>query len=214
MGGGIKHDLQQAWFDNKDIHGKIEQIAGVPPCATINLSQFAAGNGDCSVAWPASLLGVAYDEYIEEGNAAAPSDNFGGYRLRIKKDGGLWFDIPVPGPGGPPWPGPFVGTNRVGDPGQRCPTASPPAGVVPPYTPGILAVLDFRRLDATCNPAEPGLTLARSHFDPNGELVPGECCGFILHLSTWDTSICPELIHFRHQVDDYFPICICNDLRA
>ena len=47
-GGFIKHDLQQAWFDNKDIHGAIDQIAGVPPCDTIVLSQFAVGGGDCS----------------------------------------------------------------------------------------------------------------------------------------------------------------------
>ena len=212
-GGFIKHDLQQAWFDNKDIHGAIDQIAGVPPCDTIVLSQFAVGGGDCSNPWPASLLGIAYDEYIEEGNTTRPSDNFGGFRLRIKKDGGGWFNLPIPGPGSPPWPGPFVGTSRVGDPGTRCSNASPPPGVIPPRTPGILALLDFRRLDAVCNSAEPALTLDRAHIGPNGEEVPGECCGFILHLSVWDDSICPALSAGRHQVDDFFPICICNDLR-
>src|SRR4029077_8948385 len=59
-GGGIKHDLQQVWFDNKDIYGKIMQIFPVPPCSTINLSQFAIAGGDCSVAWPAQLHGIAY----------------------------------------------------------------------------------------------------------------------------------------------------------
>jgi hypothetical protein len=212
-GAGIKHDLQQVWFDNKDIHGKITQIAGVPPCATIELSKFALGGGDCTQPWPASLLGIAYDEYIEEGNAANPSDNFGGYRLNIKKDGGPWFHLPIPGPGAPPWAGPLVGTSRVGDPGTRCPNASPPAGVIPPETAGILALIDFRRLDAVCNPAEPQLTLNRAHISPNGEPVAGECCGYILHLQTWDNSICPSLSAGRHQIDDFFPICICNDLR-
>ncbi len=212
-GGNVRHDLQQVWFDNKDIHGKIDQIAGVPPCATINLSQFAMGGGDCAVAWPAALVGIAYDEYIEEGNLARPSDNFGGYLIRIKKDGGPWFDVPLPGPGGPPWGPPFVATTRVGDPGVRCANAVPPPGVVPPRTPGILAMLDFRRLDRLCNPAEPALTLDRAHIGPNGELVPGECCGYIVHLRVWDTSICPSLTPGRHQVEDFFPICICNDLR-
>ena len=212
-GGGVKHDLQQVWFDNKDIHGEFTQISGVPPCGTIALSQFAVAGGDCGQPWPASLLGIAYDEYIEEGNTTAPSDNFGGYRLRIKKDGGGWFNVPVPGPGAPPWGGPLVGTSRVGEPGTRCPTANPPPGIVPPKTPGILAVFDFRRLDRVCNPAEPGLTLDRAHIGPNGEEVPGECCGFIIHLQGWDTSICPGLSAGRHQFDDFFPVCICNDLR-
>ena len=214
MGGGVTHDLQQVWFDNKDIYGKIAQIFPVPPCSTINLGQFAAPGADCSVAWPAQLHGIAYDEYIEEGNVAAPSDNFDGYQLWIKKDGGPWFPIPVPGPGAPPWVGgPFVGTSRVGQPGVRCATASPPAGVIPPTGVGILAILDLRRLDAKCNPGEPLLTLERAHRDINGNEVPGECCGYIIWLQVRDKTICPSLAGGRHQVDDFFPFCICNDLR-
>ena len=218
-GGGIKHDLQQAWFDNKEIYGKIMQIFPVPPCATINLSQFAAAGGDCSAPWPAQLHGIAYDEYIEEGNLAPPSDNFDGYQLWIKKDGGPWFPITIPGPvapGSPPapaWGPPFIGTSRVGDPGVRCATASPPPGPVPPLTPGILAILDLRRLDKFCNPGEPDLTLDRTHTDASGNEVPGECCGYIIWLQVRDRSICPSLSGGRHQVDDFFPFCICNDLR-
>ncbi len=214
VGGGIKHDLQQAWFDNKDIHGRITQIFPVPPCSTINLGQFAVGGGDCNVAWPAQLHGIAFDEYIEEGNFAPPSDNFDGYQLWIKKDGGAWFPIPIPGPGAPPWGPPFVGGSRVGQPGTRCATANPPAGVIPPFAPGILAILDLRRLDAVCNPGEPGLTLDRAHKDPvTGQDIPGECCGFIIWLQVRDKSICPSLSGGRHQIDDFFPFCICNDLR-
>lgn len=218
-GGGIKQDLQQAWFDNKDIYGKILQIFPVPPCATINLSQFAAAGGDCSAAWPAQLHGIAYDEYIEEGNFAPPSDNFDGYQLWIKKDGGPWFPITIPGPvapgspPGPPWGPPFIGTSRVGEPGVRCATANPPPGPVAPLTPGILAILDLRRLDKFCNPAEPDLTLDRAHIDASGNEVPGECCGYIIWLQVRDRSICPSLSGGRHQVDDFFPFCICNDLR-
>ena len=218
MGGGIKHDLQQAWFDNKDIYGKIMQIFPVPPCSSINLSLFAAAGGDCSLPWPAQLHGIAYDEYIEEGNIAFPSDNFDGYQLWIKKDGNPWFPITIPGPiapgspPAPPWGPPFVGASRVGEPGVRCANANPPPGPVPPLSPGILAILDLRRLDAVCNPGEPALTLDRAHKDANGNEVPGECCGYIIWLQVRDKSICPSLSGGRHQIDDFFPFCICNDL--
>ncbi len=198
--GGIKYDLQQVWFDNKDIHGKISQIAGVAPCATINLSQFAVNGGDCSVPWTANIMGISYDEFIEEGNASVPSDNFGGYRLWIKKDGAPdpGEAVPVPGPVG----GPFIGTTRVGDPGKRCTNAVPPPGPFPLETPGILSIFDLRRLDAVCNPAEPGLTLQR-----------GECCTYVLKLHVWDKSICPSLSSDRHEIFHNFPIFVCNDLK-
>jgi hypothetical protein len=202
-GGTTTEDLQQVWFDNKNIYGHITQIGSIAPCATVDLSDFAPKNGDCGVPWSAPLLGLAYDEYIEEGNPAKPSDNFGGYTLQIMKAGGSWHSIPIPGPGAPPWPGPYVGTSRVGDPGVRCPTAVPPAGVIPPATDGILALIDMRRLDADCNtnPAEADLVLKR-----------GECCGFIVYLTVWDTSICPSLSGDHHEIDYSFPFCICNDL--
>jgi hypothetical protein len=201
--GNHYYDTQQVWFDNKKIHGKITQVAGVPACATLKMSDFAAPGADCSVPWLADLLGIAYDEYIEEGNTANPSDNFGGYRLWIKKDGAPNPGEPltIPGPGGPPWGPPFVGTSRVGDPGERCTTATPPPGPVPAETPMVLASLDLRRLDAVCNPAEPQLTLQR-----------GECCGFLIRLLVWDDSVCPSLSGNRHQIEHDFPICICNDL--
>jgi hypothetical protein len=198
--GDVKHDLQQVWIDNKDIHGKISQIAGVAPCDTINLSQFAVSGGDCTVPWPANVMGIAYDEYIEEGNAIAPSDNFGGYRLWIKKDGAPdpGVALSIPGPTG----GSFIGTTRVGDPGKRCPTASPPSGPIPMETPGILNILDLRRLDAVCNPSEPALTLQR-----------GECCTYVLKFHVWDKSICPSLSNDRHEIHHNFPIFVCNDLK-
>jgi hypothetical protein len=213
--GGIKYDIQQAWFDNKTdgiYKSKITQVSGVPACATIELGQFAAAGADCTLPWPASLLGIAFDEYIEEGNGAVPSDNFGGYTVSIRKDGGPWFSLPVPGPGAPPWGGPFIGTSRVGDPGARCATASPPPGAIPPETPGILALIDMRRLDAVCNPAEPGLTLKRGKRLPDGTVQPGECCGYIIHLKVWDTTICPSEPYGRHQREDSFPFYICNNL--
>ncbi len=201
--GNKTDNLRQVWFDNKNIYGSIAQIGSIPACATIDISAFAVGGGDCSVPWPAPLEGIAYDEYIEEGNFSQPSDNFGGYSVQIMKAGGGWHNVPVPGPGSSPWSGPLVGTARVGDPGTRCPTAMPPPGPVPALTNGILALLDMRRLDAVCNtnPLDADLVLQR-----------GECCGFIVQLTVWDTSICPSLTGDRHQVTAPFPFCICNDL--
>ncbi len=213
--GGDKTDsLRHVWFDNKNIYGEISHIGSIPVCSTIDLSAFAGSSVDCTKSWPAPLWGIAYDEYIEEGNFAPPSDNFGGYSLQIWKDGGSAHSIPIPGPGGPPWGPPFVGTSRVGDPGTRCPTAVPPPG---PYSfmTNILAMLDMRRLDAVCNtnPLDADLVLQRATADPTGKVcTPGECCGFVIHLSVWDTSICPSLAGDHHQVDVYFPFCICNDL--
>ena len=210
---GIRYyDLQHVWFDNKKIHGRIMQLAGVPACSTVDLSSFAAPGADCTVPWPADLLGIAYDEYIEEGNTAIPSDNYamvggvvqGGYQLWIKKDGAPnpGVPLPVPGPAAPPWGPPFQGTTRVGDPGERCSTADPPAVGTPPNpVPGILASIDLRRLDAVCNPAEPALTLER-----------GECCGYNLRLDVWDNSVCPSFSGGHHSIQHDFPVCICNDL--
>jgi hypothetical protein len=214
-GGVTTDDLQQVWFDNKPIHGKITQIAGIDPCATLNLSQFALGGGDCSLAWPANLLGIAFDEFIEEGNAAIPSDNYaqvggivqGGYQLWIKKDGAPdpGHALPIPGPGAPPWGPPFLGTTRVGfpNPAERCQNPAPPPGPVPPETPGILAIVDMRRLDAVCNP---------SPTDSDLTLQRGECCGFIVKLVVKDISICPSLSDGVHSIEHNFPFCICNDL--
>jgi hypothetical protein len=201
QGGAVKTSLRQVWFDNKQIkfsHCHITQIAGIDPCATVDLKQFAPPGADCSVPWKANLLGVAYDETIFPGDFSVPSDNFGGYSLWIKKDGtpDPGHPIPLPGPGAPPWPAPFVGTGRVGDPGgDVCPY---PSLVTPPID-GILAVMDMRRLDAQCNPAEPDLTLKR-----------GECCGFIITLKVWDNTICPGLSGGHHENEHHFPICICN----
>lgn len=206
LGGNIKHDLQWVWMDNKTAGinaSKITQIAGVSPCATVDIGQFAVDQGNCGVPWPAPILGIAYDEYIDATDTSSPSDNFGGYRLWIKKDGAPdpGVAIPIPGPGAPPWVGPFAGTSRVGDPAARCPSASPPDPPPLNDVPGVLATFDMRRLDAICNPGEPTLTLKR-----------GECCGYLLRLLVWDTSICPSLSNDRHQQVHHFPVCICNDL--
>lgn len=212
--GNHYYDLQQIWIDNKEIHGKITRLAGVPPCSSVVLSQFAPPGAPCNAAWPVELRGIAYDEYILEGDLSIPSDNFGGYQVWIKKDGAPdpGTPLPNPGPGAPPWGPPFVGTSRVGDPGTilvpldpsvrpKCSTAAPPVAIPGPEFDNRLVVIDMRRLDAVCNPGEPLLTLKR-----------GECCGYVLRLLVWDTSIVPAAPGGRHAIEHHFPICICNDL--
>jgi hypothetical protein len=200
----VTTNLRQVWFDNKPIHASIANIGSIAACATVNLSTFTGASPNCSVAWPATLWGVAYDEYIIEGNSSHPSDNFGGYSLQIMKNSGGWHSLPIPGPGVSPWPG-SNGTSRVGDPGTRCANASPPPIPTPTAYNNPLATLDMRRLDAGCNtnPADADLVLQR-----------GECCGFLLQLVVWDTSICPTDPSGtgHHQVSAEFPFCVCNDL--
>ncbi len=197
--GNTWHDLQQVWFDNKDIYGKITRLADADPCQTLQLSKYAPPGANCKVPWPVQILGIAYDEYIEEGNTTRPSDNFGGFSLWIKKDGAPdpGVPLPIPGPAG----GGFVGSSRVGDPGKRCPSAVPPAGPLPAETPGVLAIFDLRKLDELCNPSAPELTIKR-----------GECCTYVLKLKVWDRSICPSLPNHRHEIYHNFPVFICNDL--
>ncbi|MDA0165712.1 hypothetical protein OM076_35925 [Solirubrobacter ginsenosidimutans] len=206
--GNHYYDTQQIWFDNKDIHGKITQIGNVPACDTVHLSNFAADGGDCTTPWLAEARGIAFDELIEEGNTAIPSDNYaavggviqGGYRLWIKKDGAPdpGVPLPVPGPGGP-----FLGTTRVGDPGTRCTTANPPAGPIPPETSGVLTLIDLSQLDDVCNPGHPDLTLKR-----------GECCGYVITLEVFDNSVVPSGPGGHHGISHHFPVCICNDVKG
>jgi len=220
--GNIYYDTQHVWFDNKAIYGEITDLLGVAPCAVLNLSQIPNA-GNCGVVWPLSIQGIAYDEYILETDTLShPSDNFGGYCLTLTKQGGvesscspivLSVALPVPNPGSPT----NVGTQRVGDPGTRCLTASPlPMGfVIPPKQSNTLTVMDARMFDATCaasaTPVPPaGFALHRAN-PATGQAA--ECCAFFFALDVWDTSICPSLSGGRHQPPTFiWPVYICNDL--
>lgn len=220
--GNFYYDTQHVWFDNKAIYGEITELLGVAPCAVLNLSQIPNA-GNCGVVWPLSIQGIAYDEYILETDTLThPSDNFGGYCLTLTKQGGLESScspillsvaLPVPAPASPT----TVGTQRVGEPGTRCLTASPlPMGfVIPPKQSNTLTVMDARMFDATCaasaSPVPPaGFALHRAN-PATGQAA--ECCAFFFALDVWDTSICPSLSGGRHQPPTFiWPIYICNDL--
>jgi hypothetical protein len=222
MGGGLYYDTQQVWFDNKSVYGEITGLMGVAPCAVLNLSQIQNA-GNCGVVWPLGIEGIAYDEYIIEGLTAAPSDNFGGYCMTVTKQGGAFSGcspfsesvaLPIPNPGSPV----TVGTNRVGDPGIRCATASPPPLIPPVRQTNALTVMDARMFDASCgckaSPAPPaGFGLKRA--DPVTG-APGECCAYIFALQVWDNTVCEFLSGGRHYADApcvlLWPVYICNDL--
>lgn len=218
--GNLYYDTQQVWFDNKEIYGEISGILGVAPCAVINLSQIMNA-GDCSKVWPLAIQGIAYDEFIIEGDMSTPSDNFGGYCMTVTKQGGLEASpctpitesvaLPIPNPSSPV----NVGTSRVGDPGLRCTMDSPPpSGMVSKHT-NTLTTMDARMFDASCgckaSPAPPsGFALKRG--DPaNG--IPGECCSYWFTLDVWDNTVCQYLSGGHHSAIPFiWPVYICNDL--
>ncbi|MFZ5896344.1 MAG: hypothetical protein ACOY0T_35140 [Myxococcota bacterium] len=208
--GNHYYDLQRVWFDNKPVTGEITGLQGVPACAVVNLSQLLNA-GNCSVAWPLTIDGIAYDEFIIEGDTTVPSDNYGGYCVTLTKQGGsqsgcspiaLSVPLPVPAPASPT----TIGLNRVGDPGTRCPTAAPPPALVPPKTSNALTVMDARMFDAVCaSSAQP--------IPPAGfALERGECCAYYFVLRVWDRSICPSLSGGHHEASFTWPVYVCNDL--
>ncbi|HMD85993.1 MAG TPA: hypothetical protein VKO18_14965 [Terriglobia bacterium] len=292
VSSNLYYDTQEVWFDNKAIYGEITGFLGVAPCAVINLSQILNA-GNCSVPWPLSVQGIAYDEYIFEGNTNLPSDNFGGYCLTVTRQGGsesppctpvslsvalpittttsvtissatgsglvVTYTYTVVTPGGRLLVGQPItitglspsgyngtsltiqsvtstqftaagtttgpstgtgtgtvtvvsttGTNRIGDPGMRCGTASPPPSPAPSHQTGTLTVADARIFDATCackaSPAPPtGFALNR-----------GDCCAYFFTLDVWDTTICEYLSGGHHYAAApcvlVWPVYICNDL--
>ena len=207
--GNFYYDTQQIWFDNKPIYGEITGILGVPSCAVINLSQILNA-GNCNVVWQLAIQGIAYDEYILEGDTTHPSDNFGGYCLTVTRQGGqiqctaivLSVALPVPAPASPA----THGTNRVGDPGVRCASASPPA-MPPAKFSNTLTTMDARMFDAVC--AANAMPQPPAGF----ALKRGECCSFFLALDVWDTTVCNQGPNGRHQPPTaIWPVYICNDL--
>jgi len=109
------------------------------------------------VPWPVALLGIAYDEYIDETDLSYPSDNFDHYELWITRQGGPTYAVPITPSLAPPTfgPDPLKGTSRVGDPGVRCEPIPAAAGCAPPPAApvkmfGSLTLLDLRVFDACC----------------------------------------------------------------
>jgi hypothetical protein len=197
----LYYDTQRIWLDNKWPCAAI-RITAVPPCAVVNVSQFASPP-DCSVPWQLPLVGIAYDEYIDYTLPFnRPNDNFDFYWVKVAKQGGSWVQIPVPGPGGTC----FFGTSRVGDPVARCISGScDPAHLDPSAVFGLLANFDLRALDPLCSsqvsyPVPPDLLLPR-----------GQCCDYMFWLWVQDRTI---FSGGPHWAEAFWPVRICNDLKS
>jgi hypothetical protein len=213
------YDTQQVWFDNKPITAEFDGLEGLPGCTDLHLTLsggFVPQGAPCNQCWPVNLLGIAYDEYIDESDLTPPSNNFDFYWLRITRQGGPSYMVPITPALCPPLfgPDPLQGTRRVGDPGTRCEpvpavAGCPPPPAIPPKSTGVLTQLDLRIFDFDC-----AQTLAAPFAPPPGfALQRGTCCGYAFELYVQDNSwddIGPGNCH--NILTAPWAVCICNDL--
>jgi hypothetical protein len=214
------YDTQHVWFDNKpmssppDTYVRFGGISGLPGCTDLHLSAgslFVPPGAPCNVPWPIDLMGVAYDEYIDETDLSYPSDNFDFYSLGITRQGGPTMSIPITNctdPGNA-----FHGICRRGDPGIRCEPIPVVAGCPDPPPPPFsfmeaLTSLDLRVFDAECAPSVPPPYVIPAGFP----LERGKCCGyaFVLYAQDKTRSDCSGNCHYAYSSP--WAVCICNDL--
>ncbi len=218
--GNHYYDTQHVWFDNKPIHVEFGGLEGVAGCDDVSLKKMVPPGAPCGIPWPLNLLGIAYDEFIDNADLGYPSDNFDFYTLSITRQGGPTYTVPIT-PVLPPLGGtaPLVGITRVGDPGTRCEESflgCPP----PPHPPkfhGVLSRLDLRIFDAVCAQAldDPPFVAPFVFAPPAGfALERGECCGYTFQLyaqdKTWSDGGGAGQCHRAWSLP--WAVCICNDL--
>jgi len=215
--GNHYYDTQCIWIDNKPIHAVLRGFEGVKSCAEMSLRELNHGQG-CAQKWLVPLLGIAFDEYIVEGDHSRPSDNFDSYDVWIARGcGGPWYRVPIT-PDFVQWHKdlftgqvtPFQGHTRVGEPGTRCEQAlgCPTSGPTP-TTPlaGVLTAVDLRIFDAQC-----ASSIAPEFRPPPGfALERGECCGYAIQLTVRDNTR-SDWTGSCHTAVALCAICICNDL--
>jgi len=213
--GNFYYDTQQVWFDNKPIHVEFSGVGGLAACSDLHLEMdgpFVPAGAPCGTAWPVDLEGIVYDEYIDEADTSYPSDNFDRYILRITRQGGPTYNVPITPDLVTLGPNPLWGTDRVGEPGERCEDSDPgctPVTPVPSKSDGLLTKLDLRVFDAVC-----ATSLAAPFAPPAGfALDRGECCGYTFQLhgrdKTWSDGWAGG---FHRQWSLPWAVCICNDL--
>ncbi len=213
--GNHYYDTQHVWFDNKPITVEFGGLEGLPGCEDMGLKKFVPAGAPCGVAWPINLLGIVYDEYIDNADLSYPSDNFDYYSLWITRQGGPTYSVPItpsllPAIFGPD---PLKGTSRVGDPGTRCETAI--AGCPPPVFPtkfdSLLTKLDLRIFDVVC-----AGSLAAPFIPPAGfALERGKCCGYTFQLYAQDKTWSDSGAGICHRAWSLpWAVCICNDVES
>jgi hypothetical protein len=220
----LKHyyDTQQVWFDNKpmfdNVHAVFHGLEGLPSCTDLHLNPsqpYIPPGAPCNVPWPENLLGIAYDEYIDEFDLSYPSDNFDYYYLIIYKQTGEFLYVPItiaPDPLNP-----LHGLMRRGQPGVRCEPlpagggGCPPGEVVPGQSFDVLTALDMRVFDAVCAPSVPAPYSIPATFP----LPRGTCCGYTFQLYAQDKTWSDGSAGGYHHAWSYpWAVCICNDLPA
>ncbi len=214
------YDTQHVWFDNKplqtDKHVVFAGLQGLAACTDLHLtagSVFVPPGAPCGVPWPVSLLGIAYDEYIDETDLSYPSDNFDYYSLWITRQGGPTLSVPVTPDLINYGPDPLKGITRVGDPGERCEPlpavmGCPPPPPVPAKFFGLLTLLDLRVFDAVCAPSVPAPYVIPVGFP----LERGTCCGYTFQLYAKDKTRSSSPVPCHQAWSSPWAVCICNDL--
>lgn len=184
------YDTATVWMDNRAIDGKITHMAiagggGLGVCDELVLSQFVHNGHKVN----AEIIGRAWDPIILDSypNTLRPNDNFNAYELQFKKDGGSV------------WAGITSSATRVPNILQQAPLAALPADT------GVLASWDIvAALDA--GPLPGGMPP-----DPYPKIYRGQRCAYLIELHVSDTTHIGDS-GSPHQVWDYFPFCIVNDL--
>jgi hypothetical protein len=214
------YDTQQVWFDNKTMdylhHVVFHGLEGLPSCQDLHVnadSAFIPPGAPCNVAWPVNLLGIAYDEYIDETDLTYPSDNFDFYLLYIVKQTGEVLNVPItvaPDPANA-----LHGIQRRGQPGVRCEplpgggAGCLPAEIVPGQSFDVLTALDMRVFDAVCAPSVPAPYSIPAAFP----LPRGTCCGYTFQLYAQDKTWSDGYAGGFHRAYALpWAVCICNDL--
>lgn len=215
--GNHYYDTQCIWIDNKPIHAVLRGFEGVKSCAEMKLGELTRGKG-CATPWLVPLMGIAFDEYIVEGDTRIPSDNFDSYDVWITRGcGGPRYQVPITSDfvqwHTDPFTGavtPWQGRIRVGEPGTRCervlgcPTPAPTPTI--PVA-GVLTAVDLRIFDAQCA----GSIDPRFQPPAGFALERGECCGYAIELTVRDRTR-SDYSGNCHVAFALCAICICNDL--
>lgn len=208
------YDTQHVWFDNKPIHAEFSGLEGLKGCEDISLLKFVPPGAPCGVPWPINLLGIAYDEYIDNADLTYPSDNFDYYSLWITRQGGPTYSVPIT-PVLPPifGPDPLKGTTRIGDPGTRCEVAIPgcPPPAFPAQFPALLSKLDLRIFDVVCAASLPASLAPPAGF----ALERGKCCGYAFQMYAQDKTWSDAGPGTCHRIwTPPWAVCICNDVEG
>lgn len=210
--GNHYYDTQQVWFDNKPLHVELGGIEGVKGCDRASLRALV-GQRPCNVPWPRPVLGMVFDEWIEESVSSYPSNNFDFYTLTITRNcSGISYQVPITPDlvrwhrdvyHGREWP--FWGTARIGDPGTRCPCEPPPMGG---KHHGVLTLLDLRAFDAQC------VSQLQYPFAPPAgfALQRGQCCAYTFELYAQDKTVNDSGPGQCHRKRVVCAFTVCNDL--